>query len=313
MATQTHEENTSLTKVIASAIKIPGVKVNRESFLISTFKNESPAMRNKIIDVGPVKAGVSRRELRRLAELTINTRTVASTTASFLAGLPGGFTMAVSIPADTLQFFGVALRLAQELSYLYGEDDLWVDGNLNMERVTSQLIVYCGVMFGVGGASAAVRVVSSAFGKQALKKIPQMALTKTFYYPIVKAVAKAVGVKMTKGVFAKGASKAIPIIGGIFSGGLTFISMRPMGKRLATEFDEVNFDYSAKEFQEDWEEMVEEYDIVDVEVPAANQVTEKQKEKSWTEKLKEAKELLDIGVISQEEFEQIKAKFISNL
>ena len=313
MATQTHEENMNVAKVIATAIQIPGVKVNRENFLLNTFKNENSAMRNKIMDVGPVKAGISRRELRRLAELTINSRTVASTTASFLAGLPGGIAMAATIPADTLQFFGVALRLAQELSYLYGEDDLWVDGNLNMEKVTGQLIVYCGVMFGVGGASAAVRVVSSAFGKQALKKLPQMALTKTFYYPIVKAVAKAIGVKMTKGVFAKGVSKAIPIVGGIVSGGLTFVSMRPMGKRLAAEFDEVNFDYSAKEFQDDWEEMVEEYDIVDVETSTTNQATEKQKEKSWTEKLKEAKELLDMGIISQEDFDQIKEKLISNL
>ena len=309
MAAQVQNENTNLVKVVASAIKIPGVKVNRENFLLNTFKKETPSMRNKIIELGPVKAGVSRRELRKLAELTINTRTVASTTASFLAGLPGGFAMAATIPADTLQFFGVALRLAQELSYLYGEDDLWIDGNLNMEKVTSQLVVYCGVMFGVGGASAAVRVVSSAFGKQALKKIPQMALTKTFYYPIVKAVAKAVGVKMTKGVFAKGVSKAIPIIGGIFSGGLTFISMRPMGKRLVDEFDEVHFDYSAKEFQEDWNEIVEEYDIEDVEFDIVNQTAEN----SIAEQVKAAKKLLDAGIISQEEFEQIIAKLIASL
>ena len=32
--------------------------------------------------------------------------------------------MAATIPADVLQFFGMALRLAQELSYLYGAKDL---------------------------------------------------------------------------------------------------------------------------------------------------------------------------------------------
>ena len=309
----TKTENSSLVKVIASAIQIPGVKVNRENFLLSTFKNETSAMRNKIVELGPVKAGISRKELRKIAELTINTRTIASTTASFLAGLPGGFAMAATIPADTLQFFGVALRLAQELSYLYGEDDLWIDGNVNMEKVTSQLVVYCGVMFGVGGASAAIHVVSSAFGKQALKKIPQMALTKTFYYPIVKAIAKAVGVKMTKGVFAKGVSKAIPIIGGVFSGGLTFVSMRPMGKRLAKEFDEIHFDYSQREFEEDWEDLVEEYDMDSVDSVAGSVKVEKPQAISFADQVKEAKELLDAGIISQEEFDQIKARLIASL
>ncbi len=310
MAAQAQGENTSLVNVIATAIQVPGVKVNREDFLLSAFKNESLEMRNKILEVGPVKAGISRRELKKLAESTINTRTIASSTASFVAGLPGGLAMVATIPADTLQFFGVALRLAQELSYLYGEDDLWIDGNINMERITNQLVVYCGVMFGVGGAAATIRVVSSAFGKQVLKKLPQMALTKTFYYPIVKAIAKAVGVKMTKGLFAKGVSKAVPILGGVVSGGITFISMRPMGKRLAEEFDEIHFDYSEKEFREDWKELTDEYEM---EGEVVSATTEQPAAVSIPAKIKEAKELLDAQVITQEEFEKIKERLITSL
>lgn len=60
--------------------------------------------------------------------------------------------MAATIPADILQFFGMALRLAQELSYLYGAQDLWKDGEIDDDKVRSQLIMYCGVMFGVSGA-----------------------------------------------------------------------------------------------------------------------------------------------------------------
>lgn len=313
MGELTKRESGNLVKIIAAAIQLPGVKVNRENFLLNTFKDESVTTRNRILEQGPVKAGIGRRKLERLAEQIINTRTIASSTASFAAGLPGGFAMAATIPADTLQFFGVALRLAQELSYLYGEDDLWIDGAVNMERVTNRLVVYCGVMFGVSGASAAVRVVSSALGKQALKKLPQMALTKTFYYPIVKSIAKAVGVKMTKGLFAKGVSKAIPIVGGVVSGGITFVSMRPMGKRLAREFDEVHYDYSAKEFEEDWESIVEESNV-DYEVMCDEEVkSNEEKTVSVAAQIKEAKELLDAGILSQEEFEQIKKKLIADL
>ena len=34
---------------------------------------------------------------------------------------------------------------------------------------------------------------------------------------------------MTKDTFAKGASKAIPILGGVISGGLTYMSMNQWG------------------------------------------------------------------------------------
>ena len=41
-----------------------------------------------------------------------------TTALSFAAGIPGGLAMAATIPADVAQFFGMALRLAQELAYL---------------------------------------------------------------------------------------------------------------------------------------------------------------------------------------------------
>ena len=111
----------------------------------------------------------------------------------------------------------MALRLAQELSYLYGQPDLWENGALDNEKVKNQLILYCGVMFGVSSAGAGVRVMAANMAKVALKKIPQQALTKTVWYPIVKQVCKSVGVKITKSTVAKGFSKAIPVIGGVIS------------------------------------------------------------------------------------------------
>lgn len=118
--------------------------------------------------------------------------------------------------------------------------------------VRDQLIMYCGVMFGVAGASAGVRLLSSQIAKQTLKKLPQKALTKTFWYPIVKQIGKVIGIKITKDTAAKGISKAIPVLGGIVSGGITFASMRPMGKRLADALDEANFNYSEEKAKEDY-------------------------------------------------------------
>lgn len=77
-----------------------------------------------------------------------------------------------------------------------------------------------------------------------------MALTKTWYYPLVKKIAGMIGVKLTKDTFAKGLSKAIPVMGGIISGGITYVSMDKMSKRLYETFD-VAVEYTDEEISDD--------------------------------------------------------------
>ena len=129
------------------------------------------------------------------------------------------------------------------------------DGDFDDESVRNRLILYCGVMFGVSGAISGVRVLSSQIAKVARKKLPQKALTKTFWYPIIKQIGKAVGIRVTKSTAAQGISKAIPVIGGVISGGLNFASMLPMAKRLYISLDKACFDYSDEELEADISEM----------------------------------------------------------
>jgi len=265
------ESNPSLITIIETAIKIPGVRVSRHDFLYAQFKNLPEELLVQILENGPVSAGISQDELHKKAKKLINDRTLFSTTASFLSGLPGGIAMAATIPADMAQYYGVALRLAQELAYLYGEPDFWIEDGLDESKIKNQLILYCGVMLGVSGAAQAVRVLAAALGKQVMKKLPQKALTKTFIYPIVKSIVKAFGGKMTKTVFANGVSKAVPIIGGVVSGGLTFISMRPMGTRLMDALRKANFDYTEEDLQNDIQYIKKEQEKVQSEENAENE------------------------------------------
>ena len=117
------EKEVALESVITTAVQLPGVKVNRRKFLSETFATENVAIQD-ILDRGPSAAKVPQERLSILASKLILTRTSQSSLASFVAGIPGGLAMAATIPADVLQFFGMALRLAQELSYLYGAEDL---------------------------------------------------------------------------------------------------------------------------------------------------------------------------------------------
>ena len=321
-----------LEEIIGKTIQIPGVKVDRNKFLAELFSSKVELLEN-IINNGPVEAGITREEINNIANRLIMKRTSQSSIASFASGIPGGLAMAATIPADILQFFGMSLRLAQELSYLYGADDLWENGKVDDEKVKNQLILYCGVMFGVSGAVSGVRVLSTQVAKTALKKIPQKALTKTFWYPMIKKICSFVGYTLTKKTLASGVSKAIPVIGGVISGTINFASMMPMARRLNETLDNATFAYSEDEFNRDIELLDNETGEVSEE--EKNSFKEKfaagfnktktsvsnlfsklgnNKDKSEMdpiEEIKKYKELLDSGIINQEEFNKIKKELLN--
>lgn len=337
-STKQLSNNISLEDIITTSIKIPGVKVNRDKFLAEHFAGTGANVQD-IINLGPIDVGISREDISNTANKLIIKRTSQSSVASFVAGIPGGLAMAATIPADVMQFFGMALRLAQELSYLYGGGDLWVDGQIDDEKVKSQLIMYCGVMFGVSGAVSGVRVLSTQIAKTTLKKLPQKALTKTFWYPMIKQIGKALSIKVTKATVAQGVSKAIPVIGGVISGGLNFASMMPMAKRLSTALDKAKFDYNEDEYEADLniiDKMANGEVIVENESDKKEEIKQKlsdtindakkgvssiigkfgQKNNSAQksdpiEDIKKFKELLDIGVITQEEFDKKKKELLN--
>ena len=322
-----------LEEIITTAVQVPGVKVDRSKFLAENFSSNVEILEN-IINNGPIDAGISRAEINAVADKLILKRTSESSIASFVAGIPGGLAMAATIPADILQFFGMALRLAQELSYLYGAEDLWQNGQVDNEKVKNQLILYCGVMFGVSGAVSGVRVLSTQVAKTALKKIPQKALTKTFWYPIIKKICSFVGYTLTKKTLASGVSKAIPIVGGVISGTLNFASMMPMAKRLNSTLDDAVFDYSDEELEKDIETLdtetgevteAEKKDFKESFMDGFNKTKEgfsdfvqkfgnnkKVNKTDPYEEIKKLKELLDMGIITEEEFNQ-KKKTLLNL
>lgn len=308
----------SVEKIISTAIQIPGVKVDREAFLREIFTSYSEINIDVILLNGPVKAGVSRDYLKKLAKSIVDKRTLASSGASFLASLPGGWAMVASVPADVLQFFGVALRLAQEIAYIYGESDFWQAGHVSEEKVTSQLILYCGVMLGAGGASAAVRAYTVTVAKNIALKSPKIILPNAIF-KIINVITKSIGIKITNKLLVKGASTIIPVIGGVISGGITFASMRPMGNRLIDTFDEAYFDYTQEDFEADWRE-INETILADQKIAdASREKTPADTETKSTpatnysdliQKLRELKALLDEGIITEEEFAVLKADLI---
>lgn len=322
-----------LEDIIERAIQIPGVRVDRRKFLAEAFSSYCDSL-DELLEKGPIEIGMDQKTLETIANKLILKRTSQSSFASFVAGLPGGLAMAAAIPADVLQYFAMALILAQELSYIYGADDLWKDGKVDNEKVRNQLILYCGVMFGVSGAVSGLRVLTSKIAGVTAKKLQQKALTKTFWYPIIKKISSQIGVKMTKTNFANGTSKMIPVIGGVISGTLNFATMLPSSIMLKNTLEDACFNYDAIKYEEDMNLLIEgDFEKLD----KANKVTFKDKIRggidftknninSLKEKIKIAKnkskydpydeakklkELFDLGILTEEEFEKKKKEILS--
>ncbi len=224
----------SFTSVVESAAKLPLVHIDREEFLTKNLsKLCTQTQLQKAIIEGTLHADIPIATLDSLANAVINAETFKVTAISTVAGIPGGFAMAATIPADLAQFYGFVIRTAQELAYIYGWDEMFTESSELDAATESQLILFIGVMSGVGAAN---KVVTKLFGETAMravaKKVAAKALTKTWYFPIVKKIAAMLGQKMVKATFAKGVSKAVPILGGAISGGITLATFKPMAYRL---------------------------------------------------------------------------------
>lgn len=208
------------------------VAIDREDFLKLTFSEcYTEEDLNSIIKLGPPQAGVPKEELDRIADKIITKTRLSTTGVSFLTGMPGGLAMAASIPADILQFYLQAFVLLQKLMFLYGQwNENFFDAVGDMkEDARNATIVYIGYMLGVEAATKVVgNIVAKATSRGfVIKTLIKSALGREVAIKIVRAI----GVKSTTKAVVAG-SKAIPILGAIVSGGITFASFGPMANRL---------------------------------------------------------------------------------
>ena len=113
------------TDLILMALKVPGVKVNREEFLRKEFYKNHPAEQIELaIATTPANAGIEKDEINKIADEVITFERNAVSGISAALGLPGGVAMAATIPADIAQYYGYMLRAAQKMLYLYGFPEL---------------------------------------------------------------------------------------------------------------------------------------------------------------------------------------------
>lgn len=232
--------NFNAEDIVQQAMKLPIVKVNREKFLRKELIKYYPEnVIGLAINKNPAYAGIEKERINEISKQVINYETNKVSAISFAAGMPGGFAMVATVPADIAQYFAYMIRVMQKLAYLYGFEDFELNEDTISDDTMNQIMIFLGVMFGVQGANAGVKKIAEAAAKKVSKSLAQKALTKGTVYPIVKKIAQAVGIKMTKQIFAEGVSKVVPVIGGAVTGGLSYITFKPCAKKLKNSFKDL--------------------------------------------------------------------------
>lgn len=232
---QNHDGEIGIDDIIVLAVKTPGVHIPRTSFLQKElFKNHPQDVIDAAIATTPAQAGIPSDEIDKIADEVIAIERTYVSGISVALGVPGGWAMAATIPADIVQYYGYTLRATQKVLYLYGFPEIDLDENgIHLDSETINTIILClGVMNGVAGANNAIKAMAKALANGVEKKLLNMALTKGTFYPLVKSILKWFGVRLTKNVFAGFFKKAIPIVGGAIGGGLTFLAFKPCCYRL---------------------------------------------------------------------------------
>jgi hypothetical protein len=228
--------------VLRTALALPGVKVDRKAFLRRALsKHVTEKVLQSAIDTSPAKAGVSKNTIRRIATANIKWHRAGISALSFASGLPGGWWIAGTVPADLTQSFWNVLVILQKLAYLYGWPELFTEDSELDDETLLILTVFVGAMLGAESAAKVLGDIAERAAAQVLKRLPRETLTKWGLYHLAREVAKRIGIKLTEDSFARYLLRIVPILGGIISGTVTWISFSLMTSRLAAHLESLPF------------------------------------------------------------------------
>lgn len=239
---QDRESEEFAVEFLKRVLRLRGVRIDRDKFLRAELHKRGFPLADiqKALSDNPTAAGIPLDVLDNVAQDSIDFETKKSTALSFAAGLPGGFAMVGTVPTDITQYYVHAFRVIQKTAYVYGWQSFLDDTEDIDDETLGRLATFLGVMMGVGGASASLKSFTVQVARPAIqKKIASTALTKTSWYLPMKQTLRVVGVHVTKQSFAKTVTKVVPVVGGVLSGGLTFVSLKVQSKRLKSHLREL--------------------------------------------------------------------------
>lgn len=236
-------------KIIKTVLSNPITIVDREKFLTEALGGKvSPSTLEKAIADGTKAADIPLDIIQDAAKKCIKQTKAISNSESALTGLPGGVAgISLGIVADITQFYGNLIILIQKLLYLYGVGDL----RSSKDDFASAIMIYIGVACGFKGIDDVAKVLFKILQKNYTEQSVKLILfAKPLFYATARKVAKVIGIKLSKKLWAKVAAKSIPLIGAGISGTLNWVTFTPAANKLLNFFNEkynMPFDESSDE------------------------------------------------------------------
>lgn len=245
----------SFERVLEKALQTPWVRVDRKAFLLKQADGRARTDQDRVkLLSGGLSPFFTEAELVEMGRSCVLEAARNSTAVSVASGLPGGILgSATGLTVDTLQTLLYAIRISQELAILYGYQifDGASDGGVSADE-RDRIILFLGALFGVDQAASAARLATKELAADVLARLPRGPQARSFRDPVLARILALFQVKFTKAAIARGAAKAVPIIGAVGVGGFNYASMRYSGFRLNEELA-AGFDYPADKQRRDLE------------------------------------------------------------
>ena len=219
--------------LLNASLALPGSKIDRSTFLRDQLQGRCPApVIEQALQAGSIAAGVSEELINRLADTSIRRHVLGVSAISFVTGLPGGWWIAGSIPADLVQFYWHAIVLSQKLAYLYGWPDLFGDGSLHESEGVEQITLLIGAMMGDRAAYLTLTQGAKLVADELAVRLPRLALSNPTTFAVARQVGNRIGAQLTNRSLTKLVVRFIPIVGGIASASASAALIRSMAKKL---------------------------------------------------------------------------------
>lgn len=224
-------------ELVAQAVRLPGTAVNRTSYLTEALGRRHAHQLRDAIDTTPAQAGLTPRDIDRIAKRSIGRDARRTTALSIAAGIPGGMAAAATIPADLAQFYGYLIRCIQKLTYLYGWRDLIrINGGQADAASGSALVIMLGVMAGDKQADAVLARLARLRSGGANDAALRMALEAKALSREVAQISDTLTKRLAQRLGGQVVGKAMPLIGAVISGTISNADFYAMARRLQKQF-----------------------------------------------------------------------------
>lgn len=228
-------DDKKLLYFIKTTSNLPLIKIDRNKYLAKEFDEEYPTLLPLILEKGAYDAGIPEDYIEKVSKNAIKYEIAKSSAISFISGLPGGLAGIGAIPADVAQFLGHAIRIAQKLCYIAGMPSFSSSDEMTDEEAYL-VTIYIGVMFEDKEAILALNTIGKFLGTAAAKV--NFTVTSIIGYSLISSLLPKLASKLSSGIFAKTIVKAIPIMGGAVSSGITYVNLNSMAYKLYKKLKE---------------------------------------------------------------------------